>query len=789
MIERIILFSSEYEKKTPNEIRQVILDMQLRAENNQTQFNEKLPTLKQLCQFEKEPQDLVVLKRLESKIATVKEDIAFYSVLTEFLAFIQKNPSLNLKNHFSSLALFFESKNDVDLASISRLLYLKKIESDAERASLFKENLLEAESALLQFKAMFFREENPAGLIPLARCFFYDPAKLYAFLCYLLECQVDPQNIIDSHIFHIFTQYHSVSLDDSEASIRILFLLLEFDQRASVKILFEKINGAVFSIDQVSGLRYGQWERVNELDEKKYVLPILKFTDNAQHIAALYDCFGLDFIRAFDFYDPYHHVAFTLLLETRQSGSLGSFIFVIINFVLTELPCDPAMMLLRLIVQSNKVTAQILEMLVQSHIEFLYLLVPTKLDQVNFDWFFNQLILLFKDRVRPSFTEIYLWTQFYLNVTCEKVRSLIFENIFSALMEIVSTSIRPGMRLVEDEVYGIPQDLLDKISLLPYIENFASKKIDEIKGPITLCQIPSVNALKVRTVLTRWASAPSNDEKDFSFSAALDDMINNQDDILNEKKYILLLCLACVDYIELRNLIIDALIQLNIPGWYLHSFENVQNILENAIENNNPSLFSAIVLKVGVNIVFDAALIEKKTCQVIQYLCRHFSEGLRVETVLKVVAVSAKKTTDAVYLQMALSGLILNPVDETSLQKRRALVTALIETDPFGFRKVSISSAFFQSVQVELICLAMQLDAAMWLIDPGYLQSRGNNLFKQFVLNAIINVIEKRVEAFPHLGGACELLLYQLNVPPIRMAPVLAALSLSADAKWMAKVA
>ena len=332
------------------------------------------------------------------------------------------------------------------------------------------------------FSEKLFREENPIGLIALAKNFFYEPNKFCGFLYYLLSRNVTPLRIIQTNIFHEFTQYNYALLNDDESPIRRVFQLLQNTA------LFELINHQIFPIDNKCLLEYGSWETIflSEDRHDNYFLPAVVFTNDKDHLIALYACFGVDFIKTFNFSLESAKKLFIDFFQTMfNSSSRDAFLFEFIRMVLCELHHAAARSLFLLIfTEFSKDTSQLRSVeLIRANRDFIYIMLAYCSSCSSAETTRHLPVLagsmidyLSQKKTELSLTELYLLVNF-LTVCPGNYRSQIAAFIFEGFRKIILSN---SVELETDAAtYGIPLDLLNSFDQTPCANQLAIAAIEK----------------------------------------------------------------------------------------------------------------------------------------------------------------------------------------------------------------------------------------------------------------------------------------------------------------------
>ena len=147
------------------------------------------------------------------------------------------------------------------------------------------------------FHMHLHEQTNALSIAPLGRCFVDSPKVFAAFLQWLMQHDVSPDKILQTHLLQDYFRYHLSSLNTPENPIRQLYTLLNY--HIDTAILVEKSTKtrcpeeglASYTLDGTTHAH-----EIEALDNPSLKIPDFELTQTVSNVKALYGVFGVPFL-------------------------------------------------------------------------------------------------------------------------------------------------------------------------------------------------------------------------------------------------------------------------------------------------------------------------------------------------------------------------------------------------------------------------------------------------------------------------------------------------------------
>lgn len=169
--------------------------------------------------------------------------------------------------------------------------YLANIEVSAENAAAHHELILTL------FNIHLHEQANALSITPLGRCFVNNPKTLAAFLHWLMQHDLNPTQILQTHLLQDYLGYHLYSLNTLNNPIEQLYTLL--NQHPDTQALAQQAaqtrcpEGGLASYALDGTIHTSNIER---LDNPQLKIPSIEITPTESNLKALYHIFGVPFL-------------------------------------------------------------------------------------------------------------------------------------------------------------------------------------------------------------------------------------------------------------------------------------------------------------------------------------------------------------------------------------------------------------------------------------------------------------------------------------------------------------
>jgi hypothetical protein len=150
---------------------------------------------------------------------------------------------------------------------------------------------------LTLFNLHLHEQASALSVMPLGRCFIDSPKAFAAFIQWLMQHKVSPDEVLQAHLLQDYLRYHLYSLNSPENPIKLLYTLLS--QNSDTKALAEKATKARCPEEGLASYALDgtiHAPGVDTLDNPSLKKPDTEITLKETNLKALHRVFGVPFL-------------------------------------------------------------------------------------------------------------------------------------------------------------------------------------------------------------------------------------------------------------------------------------------------------------------------------------------------------------------------------------------------------------------------------------------------------------------------------------------------------------